>query len=124
MKLVVGLGNPGSKYRKTRHNLGFEVLAEVASRHGAGPAQRRFDGEMIDYVSSEAGKVLLLCPLTYMNCSGRSVRAAVDFHKLPLSDLLVVCDDFSLPLGLGRYHQLPGDRSVRSPACRHRHSAG
>lgn len=103
MKLVVGLGNPGSKYRKTRHNLGFEVLAEVARRHAAGPVQGRFEGELIDWVSPEAGKVLLLCPLTYMNCSGRSVRAAVDFYKLPLSDLLVVCDDFNLPLGRLRF---------------------
>jgi peptidyl-tRNA hydrolase, PTH1 family len=102
MKLVVGLGNPGRKYQQTRHNVGFEVLAKVALRHSAGPVTCRFEGEMVDYVSP-AGKVLLLCPSTYMNRSGQSVGAALDFYKLPLSDLLVVCDDFSLPLGRLRF---------------------
>jgi PTH1 family peptidyl-tRNA hydrolase len=102
MKLVVGLGNPGRKYARTRHNLGFEVVAEVARRHASGPVSGRFQGELIDW-ESPVGKVLLLCPLTYMNRSGQSVKAARDFYKLPLSDLLVVCDDFSLPLGRLRF---------------------
>jgi PTH1 family peptidyl-tRNA hydrolase len=102
MKMVVGLGNPGRKYQQTRHNVGFEVLAKVAWRHAVGPVTGRFEGELIDF-QSDAGKVLLLCPLTYMNRSGQSVRVALDFYKLPLSDWLVVCDDFSLPLGRLRF---------------------
>jgi PTH1 family peptidyl-tRNA hydrolase len=103
MKLVVGLGNPGRKYQNTRHNVGYEVLVRVAGRHGAGPVTSRFEGELVDFVGSDGEKVLLLSPLTYMNRSGQSVRAAVDFYKLPLSDLLVVCDDFSLPLARLRF---------------------
>jgi PTH1 family peptidyl-tRNA hydrolase len=102
MKLVVGLGNPGRKYDNTRHNVGFDVLARLSREHAAGPPVERFHGQVMDYVGS-AGRVLLLGPLTYMNRSGQSVRAALDFYKLPLSDLIVVCDDFNLPLGRLRF---------------------
>jgi PTH1 family peptidyl-tRNA hydrolase len=102
MKLVVGLGNPGRKYQQTRHNVGFEVIKELARSHSCGPVSSRFEGEVID-LHSQAGKVLLLCPATFMNRSGQSVLAALSFYKLPLSDLLVVCDDFSLPLGRLRF---------------------
>lgn len=98
MKLIVGLGNPGRKYSGTRHNVGFEVIAELARRFGAGQPRSRFQGEVVE-ISIEATKVVLLCPLTYMNQSGRSVREAVDFFKLDLEDLLVVCDDLNLPIG-------------------------
>jgi PTH1 family peptidyl-tRNA hydrolase len=75
---------------------------KLARNHAAGPISSRFQGEVID-LPSQAGKVLLLCPATFMNRSGQSVLAALDFYKLPLSDLLVVCDDFSLPLGRLRF---------------------
>ncbi len=98
MKLVVGLGNPGAEYRKTRHNVGFEVIAELCRRHAGTAPQRRFDGEFVEaFIGSE--KILLLTPLTYMNLSGRSVGAAVDFYKFPLENLLVVCDDLNLEPG-------------------------
>ena len=98
MKLVVGLGNPGRKHQDTRHNIGFRVAARLAERYGGGVPRARFQGEVADAVVKQE-KVLLLCPHTFMNRSGASVLAARDFYKLDLSDLLIVCDDFNLPLG-------------------------
>jgi len=98
MKLVVGLGNPGRRYEGTRHNLGYVALAELARRLDAGPAKTKFHGELAE--GQLAGqKVLLLSPLTYMNRSGMSVRAARDFYGLANEDLLTICDDLSLPVG-------------------------
>jgi PTH1 family peptidyl-tRNA hydrolase len=98
MKLVVGLGNPGRKYDGTRHNVGYEVVAELAKRHGAGRAKLAFQGE-ISEIAIGAERTWLLLPHTYMNRSGGSVGAAVDFYKLAVGDVLVVCDDLNLPLG-------------------------
>lgn len=98
MKLIVGLGNPGRKYAGTRHNVGFEVIAELARRHGSERPRSRFHGEILE-TAIEYEKTILLCPLTYMNASGQSVREAVDFYKLSLDDLLVICDDLNLPTG-------------------------
>ena len=98
MKLVVGLGNPGRKYEGTRHNVGFDVLAELARRHGQGSPRSAFQGEVVE-ANLNGERALLLCPHTYMNRSGSSVVAARDFYKLAHEDLLIVCDDFHLPLG-------------------------
>lgn len=99
MKLVVGLGNPGRQYDGTRHNVGFEVLRELARRYGSdGRVRHQFSGETID-ITIKGVKVLLLSPTTFMNRSGQSVRAARDFYKLKPDDLLVICDDINLPLG-------------------------
>lgn len=98
MKLVVGLGNPGKKYAGTRHNVGFELIAEMAHRHGAARPRTKFEAE-ISEVTIGPERLLLLAPQTYMNCSGRSVRQAMDFFQLAPTDLLVVCDDINLPLG-------------------------
>ena len=98
MKAVVGLGNPGQRYRNTRHNVGFEVLAELAKRHDAGKPSLKFDAEMCEvFIGSQ--KTLLVSPLTYMNASGKTVRQLVDFYDLPLADLLVICDDMNLDTG-------------------------
>ncbi len=97
MKLVVGLGNPGRKYEATRHNIGFVVLAELAKRHGQGRPKAAFQGDVVEAVIA-GEKVLLLGPLTYMNRSGSSVRAAAAYYRLAPEELLVVCDDFNLPL--------------------------
>lgn len=98
MKLIVGLGNPGRKYEQTRHNVGFIVAAKLAVLTSAGTPKTKFEGELAE--SSIAGeKVAILCPHTYMNASGRSVRKAIDFYKLDLEDLLVICDDLNLPSG-------------------------
>jgi PTH1 family peptidyl-tRNA hydrolase len=98
MKLVIGLGNPGSRYHDTRHNVGFAVVDSLAEGPGVGRFQSRFQAQLAEW--AEGGeKVLLAKPETFMNLSGRSVRQLVDFYQLPLDKLLVVCDDFNLPLG-------------------------
>ena len=101
MKIVVGLGNPGSRYEGTRHNVGFlvvDLLIQAAVNQGGGKAQKKFDAECVEW--KEAGeKIWLMKPQTFMNLSGRSVRQAVDFYQVAADDVLVVCDDVNLPLG-------------------------
>jgi PTH1 family peptidyl-tRNA hydrolase len=104
MKLIVGLGNPGRKYEKTRHNVGFEVLDLLVQRNPIDAAKEKFNGRIADgLIAGE--KVLLLWPLTLMNLSGQSVGPAAEFYQLPLADVLVVCDDFNLPLGKLRFRK-------------------
>ncbi len=98
MKLVVGLGNPGRKYVDTRHNVGFAVLAELARRTGAGRGRFDFEAELTETRLNDV-KALLAAPQTFMNLSGSSVVRLRDFYKLEHDDILVVCDDFNLPLG-------------------------
>lgn len=98
MKVVVGLGNPGSKYAGTRHNVGFAVLDLLAQGKQTGRAQARFQAAVLEILEGDQ-KVLLVRPETFMNLSGQSVRQAIDFYQLEPADLLVVCDDFNLPLG-------------------------
>jgi PTH1 family peptidyl-tRNA hydrolase len=98
MKVVVGLGNPGSRYAGTRHNVGFAVIDVLAQGPGAGRFQERF-GALVAELIEGPHKVLLVKPQTFMNLSGRCVREVIDFYKLELPDLLVVCDDINLPLG-------------------------
>lgn len=98
MKVVVGLGNPGKKYDSTRHNVGFETLAELAYRWKADPAREKHQS-LVAEGQFGGEKVLLVAPQTYMNLSGVAVKSLVDFYKLETTDLLVVCDDFNLPLG-------------------------
>lgn len=98
MKVVVGLGNPGSKYAGTRHNVGFAVLDLLAESPRCGRAQRRFQAEVAE-LAEDGDKVLLVRPETFMNLSGLSVRQLVDFYQMPPEAVLVVCDDFNLPLG-------------------------
>jgi PTH1 family peptidyl-tRNA hydrolase len=96
MKLVVGLGNPGRQYAGTRHNVGFDVIDCLAAGPGVTAFKERFGGLLAE---DNPDGLLLLKPQTFMNLSGRSVRQVVDFFKLPADDLLIVCDDFALPLG-------------------------
>src|SRR5215212_2521579 len=97
-KLVVGLGNPGSKYEGTRHNIGFEVVNRLAEGGSGATFTRKFDGLLAE-ADIDFRRVLLLKPETFMNLSGRSVAQALRFYRLGLADLLVVCDDLNLPLG-------------------------
>jgi len=98
MKIVVGLGNPGRQYAGTRHNVGFDVIDYLAKGPAVGPFRSAFQAEVAEF--TEGGeKVLLVKPQTFMNLSGRSVRALLDFYKLTPADLLAVCDDYNLPLG-------------------------
>ncbi len=96
--LLVGLGNPGAKYRETRHNVGFECLDELHRRMGSPRATAKFEGQWVRGKWNDRD-VILLWPLTYMNDSGRCVAQAVGFFKIPIDQVLVVCDDMSLPMG-------------------------
>lgn len=98
MKIIAGLGNPGRKYQRTRHNIGFDVIAEMNRQLGSSAIRTRFEAETAEF-SHGGENLLLLCPQTYMNASGGSVRAALDFYKLEPTDLLVICDDLNLETG-------------------------
>ncbi len=98
MKVVIGLGNPGSRYEGTRHNVGFDVIDVLAQSPHAGRFRGQFQAQVAE-LREDSDKVLLVKPETFMNLSGRCVRALVDFYQLALEDLLVVCDDVNLPLG-------------------------
>ncbi len=95
--LVVGLGNPGRRHERDRHNLGFMVVEELARRHG-GTFKGKFSGHVADVRIAER-RLALLKPNTYMNDSGRSVQPAVAFFKAPLETLLVVHDEVDLDVG-------------------------
>lgn len=98
MRVVAGLGNPGKKYEGTRHNLGFDVMEELARRWQFPPAKSRFDALIFDGQLG-AEKVLLCLPQTFMNLSGRSVQQVMKFYQVPLDGLLVVSDDLNLKTG-------------------------
>jgi len=101
-KFVVGLGNPGRQYQRTRHNVGFMVLAELARRWTLSPPRRAFDGEVCETRVGQT-KVILLAPVTYMNLSGQSVQAMLAFYKASPADVLVVLDDMALPTAKLRF---------------------
>ena len=98
MNLIVGLGNPGSEYRDTRHNVGFSVVDLWSQDLGVRLSNRRFRSRNIRTRFQEE-KVMLLCPLTFMNQSGKSVRACVDYYDLESRNILVVFDDIDLSVG-------------------------
>jgi PTH1 family peptidyl-tRNA hydrolase len=98
MKLIVGLGNPGSQYADTRHNVGWRVIERLACRAGVASWREKFDATVAE-TQGAGGKVVLARPLTWMNRSGLAVRQMADFWKLEGEDLLVVLDDMALDLG-------------------------
>ena len=104
MKLVVGLGNPGKQYVGTRHNIGFEVLAELAKRFSAPLNRQKFEA-LYSEIQGQSEKVLLVAPQTYMNLSGTSVQKFCSFYNIAPADVLVTCDDINLPLGKLRIRQ-------------------
>jgi peptidyl-tRNA hydrolase, PTH1 family len=99
LKMIVGLGNPGAKYNGTRHNVGFEVLDSLQKKWMASSPRSKFEGQFAT-ATMDGVNTILVWPLTYMNDSGRCVLAMANFYKVDSQrDLLVVCDDLSLPLG-------------------------
>lgn len=98
MKLLVGLGNPGTRYRETRHNIGFVVADEVARRHGV-----TFESGPVDALIARARVLgdgaLIAKPLTFMNSSGEAVAGLLRYYRLATEDLLVIVDEVQLPLG-------------------------
>lgn len=102
LRFVVGLGNPGRQYERTRHNVGFMVLAELAGRWGLGPPGQRFSGLFYDArLEKPAGlrRVMMLAPQTYMNLSGQAVGQMSAFYKADCRDVMIVLDDLALPTG-------------------------
>ena len=105
LQIVVGLGNPGPEHRLTRHNAGFWFVDALARAQGAQfRSHARYQGEVCR-VELEGREIVLLKPQTYMNRSGLSVRALLDYIKAPVGELLVVHDELDLPPGTARFKQ-------------------
>ncbi|WP_028958438.1 aminoacyl-tRNA hydrolase [Sulfitobacter sp. 20_GPM-1509m] len=104
MKLIVGLGNPGAKYAGHRHNIGFMCLDRIADDHSFGPWKSKFQGQLIEGRFG-SNRVVLLKPETFMNNSGQSVNAAVQFYKLEPQDVIVLHDELDLAPGKVRFKQ-------------------
>jgi peptidyl-tRNA hydrolase, PTH1 family len=95
IRLVAGLGNPGSEYAATRHNIGFMVVDQLAAQFGSSWEK----SAKWDALSAKCGAVLVVKPMGFMNRSGYSLFAAAQFYKIPPQEILVVLDDLALPLG-------------------------
>lgn len=98
MKLIVGLGNPGSEYEDTRHNVGFQYLDFVAKEKGFSFLRNKFNGCFVE-LSVNGEKVILLKPLSYMNLSGSVVARFVSFYKINIHDILIIQDDLDMRFG-------------------------
>lgn len=106
MKLIVGLGNPGKRYAKTRHNVGFMILDrlhDIIETTNDWTLSNRFNA-MVSDGSIHGQKILLAKPMTFMNASGEAVQLIVHYHKLSPSDVIIVHDDKDLPLGAIKVH--------------------
>lgn len=101
MLLIVGLGNPGTQYENTRHNIGFKVIDKLVFDFGANEISKSsFKGELF-----KSSNLLFLKPMTYMNLSGESVQAVKNFYKIELEDIIVVHDDIDLPFSALRFKE-------------------
>jgi PTH1 family peptidyl-tRNA hydrolase len=99
-QLIVGLGNPGSKYDRTRHNIGFEAVDALARSWQISLSEnRKFQGVFGEGIGPGAAKIRLLKPQTFMNNSGQAIRAVTDWYKLPPESVLVIYDEMDLPIG-------------------------
>ena len=98
MYLIVGLGNPGKKYEHTRHNMGFEVIDLLSDLSQIDVDKDVFNG-LLGRGKIFDKDVMLLKPQTYMNLSGTAVKTVMDYYKIELSDIIVICDDMALPVG-------------------------
>jgi PTH1 family peptidyl-tRNA hydrolase len=98
MLLLVGLGNPGAKYARNRHNIGFMALEAIAREHSFPPFRKRFQGVATEGAFNGA-RAILLQPHTFMNESGRAVAEAARFHKIELNNIVVFHDELDLPPG-------------------------
>jgi PTH1 family peptidyl-tRNA hydrolase len=105
LKVVVGLGNPGSEYAGTRHNIGWLVVDRLAERAGWTGKGRQRDNSKVAMGRFRGLDLTLVKPLTYMNDSGRAVRKVLAREHAPLGDLLIVADDFALPFGKLRFRE-------------------
>lgn len=108
IKLIVGLGNPGKEYDRTRHNLGFYVLdCYVQGKGGAWASDSKYNG-LVSEVKVNDRRIFCLKPQTFMNLSGESVRKFCAYHKINAEEVMVVCDDISIPFGNFKVSTTPG----------------
>ena len=107
MKLIVGLGNPGAKYARNRHNVGFMALDMIVSDHGFGPWKQKFQG-LVTEGRFGSDRAVFLKPETFMNNSGQSVAAAMKFHKIDAEDVVVFHDELDLAPGKIRFKMSGG----------------
>ena len=116
MKVIAGLGNPGVRYRWSRHNIGFQVVNQLAATHGIPIVKKQFQSLYgTGWIDSQ--RVVLLKPMTFMNLSGEAVRRVVEFFDAGMEDLIVTHDDLDLPFGKLRMKRGGGDgghQGVRS----------
>lgn len=120
MKLLVGLGNPGAKYARNRHNIGFMALDEIASDHGFSPWKTKFQAQICEGTLGGV-KVLLLKPQTFMNLSGQAVGEAMRFYKLTSQDVTVLHDELDLAPGKCRVKQGGGHAGHNGLRSLHSH---
>jgi len=147
MKLIIGLGNPGEKYKKTRHNAGFMATDAIASnfQFSIFNFQTKFNSETAEKIISNE-KIILAKPQTFMNESGKAVKATADYYKIPPENITVIHDDLDIPLGsyklqfgkgprlhngvtsvenhLGTKVNLLSNCTISSPLSRHQNNAG
>ncbi len=105
MKLIVGLGNPGKEYEKTRHNVGFLLIDYIYIKHLSNVKTSSKLKALILETTIGSEKVIFVKPLTYMNLSGEAVRAVIDWYKIDLADVVIAYDDLDLPLGKIRWRE-------------------
>ncbi|MBS7021173.1 MAG: aminoacyl-tRNA hydrolase [Firmicutes bacterium] len=98
MKLIVGLGNPGKEYEHTRHNMGFDQLDFFADSHHLSFDREKFGGKYCEF-QMNGEKVILLKPQKYINLSGEVIKRFIDFYKIPISNILIICDDLDTEVG-------------------------
>lgn len=116
MNIIFGLGNPGVRYRKTRHNIGFQIVDRLAEKYHIRLSSKRFKS-LYGKGWIDVKEVILAKPMTYMNQSGEAVREALNFFRLSVEDLIIVHDDLDLPFGRLRFKRKGGDgghQGVRS----------
>ena len=111
MKIIAGFGNPGAQYRSTRHNIGFEVIDELARRWKADNWRHRFEAEV--FMKSGSESLLLMKPQTYMNLSGVALREASRYYKVDPTDIIVIHDDLDLEAGRLRIREKGGSGGHR-----------
>lgn len=107
MKMIVGLGNPGTKYEQTRHNIGFSIIDHLAEQLMIQLDKQKFKS-VYGFRTLEGEKVMLCKPITFMNLSGEAVRPLLDYYKVEIENLLVIYDDLDLPTGRLRLRQKGG----------------
>lgn len=101
MKLIVGLGNPGNEYKNTRHNIGFMALDKIAVYFNTTFNKNKFSGQFAEFIYND-DKIILLKPGKYMNLSGEVIRDFINFYKISIEDILIICDDLDTQVGTFR----------------------